>query len=650
MAFTSLASKEWGSGPVIDLDFAYDLRRSGADMQYKIKITVNTLRYSSSYFGYPIYTDIDLDSTTKVSKYTLKSASLSTWSSDIVYTSGWLTVSKKTSGTTALSIRIYSGLGNTRDTTYTFTLPVEPGASSISASDGTLDKAQTLTVTRYDDSFTHTITYTCGSASGTVVTKGSDTSINWTPPLSLASQNTVGTSIDIKLTITTYSGSTQVGDAASVSITATIPDKVKPSCSVVVTDVMGYKDTYGKFIKGLSKFEVVVTPAQAYASPIVAYATKANGSTYTEASFTTGVLRTSGTLAVEATVTDQRGRSGTGSASCSVYDYDAPAISSMSVKRCNADGTTNPSGPYLKVVFSATATSLDSQNKVTFTVKYKKSTASNYTSETLTNYANTYSVSSGTYIFAADASSYNVILTVEDAFYSGDSAATKSANGPATSKVWAMLSKGKGFAFGKIAELSGYLDIGWKSMFRDNVYLAYDKSIYGVNANGENRNVFKPFSSNGNTLVGYSNYENADANTNIYGNNINFFIAAAGNQNYKPYYCAGDSINVIYYGAGFLTSSKTQVRFTLPLSKPIIGSPKITVSDEEGFVLRQSENYTHGSAASNLVKPSSYTFAITDAGIRVVATFSDTTNAVNNDAIGIEWVATLALSQLPELE
>lgn len=527
----------------------------------------------------------------------------------------------------------------------TFTLDAIARASSVSASNGTLGTEQTLTVTQQSSSFTHTIQYTCGDTSGTIVTKSNETSIKWTPPLSLAQQNTTGTSVSIKLTITTYNGSTKVGNAKSTTFTASIPSSVAPTCAVAVTDPMGYKDTYGKFIKGLSKFKVVVTPTLAQASPIASYSTAANGSTYTDASFTTAALKSSGTLTVTATVKDQRGRSGSKSVECSVYDYNAPSINSMSVARCDSAGKASSSGAYLRVKFSAEATSLDDQNGVKYTIQYKKSTETDYKSVELTDYASIYSVSDGMYIFAADtASSYNVILTVEDDFYSGDTAKTKSATGPSISKLWSILAKGKGFAFGKIAELSGYFDVAWKSMFRDHIYLTYDKSIYGINANGEERNVFKPFSSNGNTIVGYSNYENADANTNIYGKDINFFVAAAGNANYKPYYGAGDSIAVNYYGAGLLTSSKGQVRFTLPLSKPIIGSPTVAISADTGFVLRQNENYTHGSAASTYVKPDSYTFTITESGIVVKATFSDTTNAINNDTIGIEWVATLALS------
>ena len=84
-----------------------------------------------------------------------------------------------------------------------FTLDTIPRASSLTASSGTLNTAQTLTISRASSNFKHKITYSCGSASGYVAGSSSafttDTSISWTPPLSLASQNTTGTSVSVTL-------------------------------------------------------------------------------------------------------------------------------------------------------------------------------------------------------------------------------------------------------------------------------------------------------------------------------------------------------------------------------------------------------------------------------------------------------------------
>lgn len=345
------------------------------------------------------------------------------------------------------------------------TLNTIPRKSTLAASNGTLGTAQTLTVTRQSSSFTHTITYKCGSASGTVCTKSSTTSISWTPPLTLASQNTTGTSVSITFTITTYNGNTSIGSNTK-TISCSIPASVKPSCAISVTDPTGHADTYGAYIKGVSKFNVVVTPTTSYGSAIASYKTAANGSTYTAASFTTGVLKSSGTLTVSATVTDKRGRSGSASNSLTVLDYSAPTISKLTVKRCDEDGTENNQGEYVLVKFSGTVTALNSKNSATYTLEYKKTSDTEYTTVALTDYNNNYSVTDGTYIFAADGgSSYNVRLILTDNF--GSDPKSTSASTAFTLLHW--LASGLGMAIGKIAELEGVLDIGFKTKFTGGI-------------------------------------------------------------------------------------------------------------------------------------------------------------------------------------
>ena len=344
-------------------------------------------------------------------------------------------------------------------------LPTIPRKSTLSASNGTLGTKQTLTVTRKSSSFTHTITYKCGSASGTICTKSSDTSIEWTPPLSLASQNTTGTSVSVTFTITTYSGSTNVGSNTK-TITCTIPASVKPSCTVNISDPTGYANTYGGYLKGLSKFKVAVTATTAYGSAIASYSATANGTKYTKASFTTDVLKSSGAQTVSATVKDKRGRSGSTSANISVLDYNPPVISKLTVHRCNADGPENDQGAYVEVKFSGSVTALNNKNTAAYTLEYKKSSASEYTVVKLTALNNKYSVADSSYIFAAETgSSYNVRLTVADNFSSASS--TTSASTAFTLMHW--LASGLGMAIGKIAELANVLDIGFQTRFMGGI-------------------------------------------------------------------------------------------------------------------------------------------------------------------------------------
>lgn len=338
-----------------------------------------------------------------------------------------------------------------------------PRKSTLSASNGTLGTAQTLTVSRKSSGFTHTITYKCGSASGTVATKSSSTSISFTPPLSLAAQNTSGTSVSITFTITTYNGDSNIGSNTK-TISCAIPASVKPSCTLSVTDAAGYESTYGNPIKGLSKLKVTVTPTIAQGSPIASYSTSANGSTYTAATFTTDVLKSSGAMTISATVKDKRGRSGTASASKTVLDYTEPVIAVLTVIRCNSDGTENNQGEFVQAKFTAAVTPLNSKNKAVYKIGYKKTSESTYTEETLTAINNAFSVSNQTFIFPADSSnSYDVLLTVTDNFKSM-SRHTSASTGFTLMHFGA---DGKSIGMGKLAEYP--LDIGLDTRFNNPV-------------------------------------------------------------------------------------------------------------------------------------------------------------------------------------
>ena len=386
-------------------------------------------------------------------KYTFTSdfnASQTTSGSQVIY-SKTLNITHNSDGTKTLSCSASFATGVSSGTvtaSASKTLTTIPRKSTMSVGNGTLGTAQTLTVTRKSTSFTHTITATCGSASTTICTKSTSTSIAFTPPLAWASQNTTGTSVSVKYTITTYSGSTSVG-SNSYTVSCSIPASVKPSVSMTVSDPTGYLSTYGGYVQGLSKFTVSLSASGSYSSTIKSYSTTANGATYTASSFTTGVITGSGTLSINTTVTDSRSRTATASKSVTVLAYAVPKISAFTVARCNQDGTANSGGSYMKVTFSSSVTSLNSKNKSTYTLKYKKSTDSAYTTVTLSNYANNYAVSGGSYIFAADtASSYNVTLTLADNFKSVSTSGT----GSTATKTMSLYKQGKGVAFGKIAE------------------------------------------------------------------------------------------------------------------------------------------------------------------------------------------------------
>lgn len=337
------------------------------------------------------------------------------------------------------------------------TLDTIPRKSSLTVGNGTLGTAQTLSIARNSSSFTHTITYTCGSASGTIATKSSSTSISFTPPLTLASQNTSGTSVSIKYTLTTYNGNTSLG-SNSYTKTAAIPASVKPSCTISFSDPTGIFSKYGYYLKGKSKLAVTVTPTTAYGSAIASYSSTANGAKYTSASFTTGFLTTSGNGSITSTVTDKRGRTGTATASYTVQNYTAPTISKLSVVRCTENGTEDEHGEYVKATFSAAVTALSNKNTAAYTLRYKKASASSFTEVQLTDITGTYTVTNKSHIFSADSSSsYDVEIAIKDDF--GTSKRSASASTGFSLLHWK--SNGRGFAVGKISERDDYFESGF---------------------------------------------------------------------------------------------------------------------------------------------------------------------------------------------
>lgn len=118
----------------------------------------------------------------------------------------------------------------------TSTIPRASEISSVSTAD--IGSNATISVNRKSSSFTHTITYSFGSLSGTIVTKSSNTSISWTIPTSFYAQIPNSKTGTGTLTITTYNGNTQIGSSKTKSFSVTTNENsCKPSISATIKDV-----------------------------------------------------------------------------------------------------------------------------------------------------------------------------------------------------------------------------------------------------------------------------------------------------------------------------------------------------------------------------------------------------------------------------
>ena len=246
------------------------------------------------------------------------------------------------------------------------TLTPIPRASVLDVSDGTLGVEQELTLHRAASAFTHTLTYVCGEASGTIGTSeftgsGSVLRRRWTPRIALAAQNTTGASVSMTLTLTTKNGSVTVG-SRTYAVTMAIPASVKPEASATVALVNDNATVsgWGVAVKGYSKYRITAAFTSAQGSTAKAWEIVANGQTLTAAVSTTGVLTTT-SRQVRVRVRDSRGRwsdpvTVTGPR---IWDYAAPAINAATAARCLSNGTADEEGTYLRLRCAGNVSSCD---------------------------------------------------------------------------------------------------------------------------------------------------------------------------------------------------------------------------------------------------------------------------------------------------
>ena len=183
---------------------------------------------------------------------------------DRTFASAVLKIAHTPDGSKSFTISGFSGWIYDSGTTYassqTFTLPTIPRASSVSCSTANIGSNATITINRASTSFTHTLTYSFGSLSGTIATKTSSTNISWTIPTTFYGQIPNAKSGTGTITCDTYSGSTLIG-SKSTSFTATVSESAsKPTLSPTVSDsnttTTALTGNSSKFIKYYSNASV----------------------------------------------------------------------------------------------------------------------------------------------------------------------------------------------------------------------------------------------------------------------------------------------------------------------------------------------------------------------------------------------------------
>lgn len=238
-------------------------------------------------------------------------------------------------------------------------------ASSISGLSGNqLGSGVSVTIDRKSSSFTHKVEYKFVNSGWTTVSSNAATSCSFTPPVSLASQIPSSISGALTVRVTTYNGSTQIGDAVTKSINLSVPSTVVPSLSGLSATRIdnSIPSSWGVYVKGISQVKITASGASgSHGSTITGYSISGPGLYTNSSSGTSAQLSSTGTLTYTCTVTDSRGRTASKSVSITVVDYTYPNIS-MSVERCTSDGTKSTNGTYLRIVINYSIASVSGKN------------------------------------------------------------------------------------------------------------------------------------------------------------------------------------------------------------------------------------------------------------------------------------------------
>lgn len=555
---------------------------------------------------------------------------------------------------------------------------------TLSSPSVALGSAVTINISPAVSGWTHNIYYRIGTGDWVRFATDVKSNYSWTVPLGIASSYPTATKGTITIGLNTYNGSTQIGGTQTVNLDITIPASVAPSVSAVtVLEAASGLSNFG-YVQTKSKLKIVASASGSYSSSIRSYVYDIGSQSYSglENTYTMSEeVRDSGTVAVTVTVTDSRGRTASKTVSITVLAYSPPQITHFECSRCgDANGSANANGQYLKVTFGYSVSPLNNKNKANYLLKYSVYDDGKWgglTSGTQYTY-------SGTYISATailnTASTYQIGLVVTDSF---GTASFYKEIGTAV-RLLSYIVKRFAIAIGKIPEIDNIFDVALGTIFRKKVTMNSDlqvngdsgfsggASFYGdvacngtfhangnINANkdiglagnmwfNQNNGILFVTRNDGvlleaintcdgenNLSFGWTNYNEQRGDTYVGGKDVYFRVSAGASKvGYRPYYRRGDSIDVRMGTAGYVTSGTKEFYFTIPLGKPVVGNPSVSVSSINGLIIRQNSKYI---IKADWVQPDRYSAYIrNNNAVSVIAFWNNATNAANNSSVGID--------------
>lgn len=281
-----------------------------------------------------------------------------------------------------------------------------------------------------------------------------------------------------------------------------------------------------------------------------------------------------GTSASATTVAYSAGGNYTANSAVTLYAvwrlaYVKPAVSNLVITRCDQSGNIADEGEYANISFDWKTTEANPTIDISVgntVLKQIKPSGTTGSVDTVLDTA-----------FSTDAT-YTVAVTVTDSV--DHFTASILLNGSAFPID--ILAKGKGIAFGKPAEVSGYADFNFSTRYRKSMLMENNVVLYGKSTDDANQALLYINASNS-INVGYGGWRNSIGATVLYGNRVN----VTSRTGVYVDGCLVAANQVLWSGAGWYMSDAQTCTLSSPISE-----------QANGIVLVWSE-YTDGAAVNS---------------------------------------------------
>ena len=459
---------------------------------------------------------------------------------------------------------------------------------------------------------TYSATFTLGSYSGTATS--TTKTLEYAIPIAWCNAVPNATTAQANVTCQVKYGGV-VYSSFTVKLTVSVPASVVPTVTSITladrTDTL-VPSAWNMFIQHKSGVRVsAITTAGAYSSTIktikLQVGTQSISQNYSASSLPQiDVITQSGSLTCTVTVTDSRGRTASKTATVTFVPYAAPKFTNCVSERCLGNGEVDNDGTYFKSTTAISFSTCNGNNTITLTVKYKKTDAVVYGSETtITPGVNTCGNDDLDTEF-----SYDVMYSVSDQF------CTVTFTDYISTAIYLMhfLHGGKGVAFGQKATMENYLDCAFKALFRDDVYF--------LTGNGVQVNIRDIITIGAQTLTSFGNglflcaqdghivaqVPSIDAGTPTSLTNGQFLYANNGNIGSKTIalsdttdgvFKAGDTVQTggVVWGYGAMTSNSADMYLVVPLGKLITASSATITTG--AMTVRTIAGYAYNKASAS---------------------------------------------------